>query len=470
MSSPHVVVVDDDKGVRDLLEKLMVGEGYQVTCVPEGAAAVRAVQETPVQVVLVDLKLPGMDGFEVLDRISQIDPKIATIVMTGWGTIDDAVRAMKSGAFDFITKPFSTDAVLLVLKKAIEYQRLRQENQILRTVVRDQSHPEQLVCKSPQMQSVFRFVQQVADSDSTVLIQGESGTGKELIARMLHFNSLRHDRALVVVNCGGIPENLLESELFGHERGAFTGAVHRRIGRFEMAHGGTIFLDEVGEMPVSLQVKFLRVLQERCFERVGGEKTISVDVRVIAATNQNLEDAIKANRFRPDLYYRLNVIPVTIPALRDHASDIPLLIDHFIQKFNRNKHAAVEGVAPDAMNQLMRYHWPGNIRELENVIERMVVVKKTGRLEASDLPDSIAEFEEAAVRWPAAAIAIDDSGIELDKEVEKYENHLISLALRQANGVTARAAQLLHMNRTTLIERLKRKGLDAHLEEINSVQ
>ena len=468
MIEPTIVVVDDDEAVRVLLEEILTAQGYQVVTVPNGPSAIQAINDSPIQVVITDLRLPGMDGFEVMERVSQMDSRIVVIVMTGQATVDDAVRAMKAGAFDFITKPFKTDAVRVVVKKAIDHQQLRQENHLLRRAVRDQYQFEQLVGTSETIRAVLDFVGKVADSDSTILIQGESGTGKELVARMLHFNSFRRDQPLVAVNCGAFPENLLESELFGHEKGAFTGAMHTRKGRFELAHGGTIFLDEVAEMSPALQVKLLRVLQERCFERVGGTKTISVDVRVIAATNQDLEQFVQARQFRSDLYYRLNVIPITIPSLRERQSDIPLLIDHFIQNFNRKKQTAIQGVSSDALGLLLHYRWPGNIRELENLVERLVVLKKSGDIETSDLPDKILHSFVPDRPRNGTAVGLSDGGINLMKELEQYENQLILVALRKAKGITSKAAQLLHLNRTTLVEKLKRKGLAAKLEGVST--
>ncbi|MEW6247003.1 MAG: sigma-54 dependent transcriptional regulator [Nitrospirota bacterium] len=460
MSQPHVLVVDDDPAVVDVLSETLVAEGYQVTTVADGQTAIQVVKDTPVQVVVTDLQMPGMDGLEVLERLSRIDAKIVAIMMTGYGTIDYAVRAMKAGAFDFITKPFECDAVAAVVGKAIEFQRLRQENRLLRKAVRDQYRFENLIGASEAMRGVLDFVERVADSDSTVLIMGESGTGKELVARMLHFNSYRRGRPLVPVNCGAIPENLLESELFGHEKGAFTGAAYTRMGRFELAHGGTIFLDEIAEMPVSLQAKLLRVLQERCFERVGGTKTITVDVRVIAATNQDLEQAVQEKKFRHDLYYRLNVIPVHIPPLRERRSDIPSLVNHFIHRFNQVKQTSIQGIEPEALAQLAAYDWPGNIRELENLIERLVVLKKSGTIGFADLPEKIARQAPSRSAQSERFIHFGERGINLAKELEQYENRLIVEALRQANGITSKAAQLLHLNRTTLVEKLKRKGFD----------
>lgn len=461
MSHYHVLVIDDDTAVRELLMATLLKDGYQVTGVEDGLAGIQAIQEQPIHIVLTDLQMPGIDGLEVIDRISKLDSKIISIVMTGYGTIDYAVRTMKAGAFDFITKPFAPDTVSLVVKRAIEVHKLKQENHLLRKAVRDQYRLEHLVGTSAPMRRVLDFVEKVADSESTVLIQGESGTGKELIARMLHFNSMRRDRPLVPVNCGAIPENLLESELFGHEKGAFTGAAHTRLGRFELAHGGTLFLDEIGEMPLSLQVKLLRVLQERCFERVGGNKTIHVDVRIIAATNQNLEQAVAERRFRQDLYYRLHVIPIEVPALRERRSDIPLLVNHFVERLNEQRKTEIAGVDSEALVRLTEYDWPGNIRELENLVERAVVLKKKGWISVADLPDRMVKSTEtAATDQPEQFIRFSEDGINLTKELEQYENRLIGEALRKANGVTSRAAQLLQLNRTTLVEKLKRKGFD----------
>jgi DNA-binding NtrC family response regulator len=464
MRQPHILVVDDEPATRQILSEFLTAEGYDVTAVEDGPSAIQVVKEEPVHAIVTDLRLPEMDGFELLEQVWQVRAHLPSIVMTGYGTIANAVRAMKAGAFDFVTKPIQFDAVSVVIKKALEFHRLRQENLLLKKTVREQYGLHQLIGMSEEVRTLQEFVERVADSDSTILIQGESGTGKELVARMLHFNSLRRDRQLVPVNCGAIPENMLESELFGHEKGAFTDAVSTRIGRFELAHGGTLFLDEVGEMSLPLQVKLLRVLQERSFERVGGNKTIRVDVRVLAATNQDLEQAVQEGRFRKDLYYRLNVIPITVPPLRERRSDIPLLVDHSIQRFNAAKQAGITGVAPDAMTHLVRYDWPGNIRELENLLERLVILKKSGMIAAADLPEKIRQSAPLSFGPSDSALhpdLIDGDGINLMKELERYEDHLIVEALRKSNGVTSKAAELLRLNRTTLIEKLKRKGLDA---------
>jgi two-component system response regulator AtoC len=465
---PHIVVVDDEPSVRELLRECLQDEGYHVTAVPDGQAALQLVMDEPVNVVISDLRLQGMDGVEVIERVSRQDAQIICVVMTGYGTIECAVRAMKAGAFDFITKPIQLDAVSLVVKKALEFQRLRQENALLRKTVREKYALGQMIGASDEIRAVQAFVEKVADSDSTVLIQGESGTGKELVARMLHFNSIRRDRPLVAVNCGAIPENLLESELFGHEKGAFTGAITARTGRFELAHGGTLFLDEIGEMSLALQVKLLRVLQDRCFERVGGVKTIRVDVRIIAATNQDLEQAVETKRFRQDLFYRLNVIPITIPPLRERRSDIPILIDHFIKCFNESKRAGITGVDRESMVALTQHHWPGNIRELENLVERIVILKQAGAVTLADLPDKIVQAPLVCQSKERETGGFTNGEVNLVQELERYENRLITEALRRSNGVTSRAAQLLNLNRTTLVEKMKRKGLDAKVHGIAS--
>lgn len=459
MSLLSILVVEDDEGVQGLLRRLLTQEGHQVTVVGNGHDAIRVAQEIPVHVLLTDLKLPDIDGLAVLERILQIDSKVLGIVMTGYGSIDGAVKAMKIGAFDFLTKPFENEAVAVVINKALEAHRRRQDIRGSRKSVRVPYRVEQLVGTSEPIRRVLDFVAKVADHDSTVLIQGESGTGKELVARMLHFNSVRKDRPFVPVNCGAIPENLLESELFGHEKGAFTGAAQTRIGRFELAHGGTIFLDEIGELSLGLQVKLLRVLQERSFERVGGTRTIDVDVRVVAATNQDLEQAVQQKRFRQDLYYRLNVIPITTPSLKERRSDIPQLVNHFMERLNHTKQTAITGCSPDAMACLMEHHWPGNIRELENMIERLVVLKQSGAIEVSDLPERVFPRPAASEPIEEHFIGFTDQGVSLSRELEQFENRLIVGALRRANGITSKAAQLLQVNRTTLVEKLKRKGL-----------
>jgi DNA-binding NtrC family response regulator len=458
MNLLSILVVEDDAGLQSLLQRLLSREGRRVTIVGSGQEAIRIAQEIPVHVLVTDLKLPDIGGLAVLEHILQVDPNVIGIVMTGHGSIDSAVKAMKAGAFDFLAKPFDNEVIANLIDKALEAHRRRESKQSSRRAIGEQYRMEQFVGTSEPIRRVLDFVAKVADCDSTVLIQGESGTGKELVARMLHFNSETKDRPLVPVNCGAIPENLLESELFGHEKGAFTGAMQTRIGRFEAAHGGTIFLDEIGELSLALQVKLLRVLQERSFERVGGSRTIDVDIRVVAATNQDLELAVQQKRFREDLYYRLNVIPVTIPPLRERRSDIPQLVDHFLKR-PRGRRASMTNCSPEALSCLMDYHWPGNIRELENIIERLVVLNHSGTIEVADLPERLQRRPVSADPTEAHFIPFNDQGVNLTREIEQLENRLIIGALRQANGITTKAAQLLHVNRTTLVEKMKRKGM-----------
>lgn len=464
MSMLSILVVEDDEGLQNLLRRLLSQEGHQVTVVGSGQEAIRVAKEIPVHVLMTDLKLPDIDGLAVLERILQIDSKVIGMVMTGYGSIDCAVKAMKAGAFDFLTKPFDNDVLVSSINKALEAYRHSKNTLSSRKAIRDQSQLEEFVGTSEPIRRVLAFIAKVANCDSTVLIQGESGTGKELVARMLHFNSVRKGHQLVPVNCSAIPENLLESELFGHERGSFTGADHTRMGRFELAHGGTIFLDEIGELSLGLQVKLLRVLQERSFERVGGTRTINVDVRVVAATNQDLELAVQQKRFREDLYYRLNVIPVTIPPLRECRSDIPQLVNHFLAKLNHGKKTALADCSPDAIARLMEHHWPGNIRELKNMIERLVVMSQSGTIEVSDLPELFLHRSVIAEQPVSSFSNLSDQGVNLSEEVEQLEYRLIVDALHRANGITTKAAQLLHVNRTTLVEKMKRKGfaLKAH--------
>ena len=398
-----------------------------------------------------------MDGFQVLAHLQRVSSSTSTIVVTGHGSIESVVEAMKNGAADYLTKPVACDQLRIVVKKALDVRRLQQENRLLRHQLKTKYRFENLVGTSPAMQQVFQLIEKVADAESTVLILGESGIGKELVARAIHFNSHRAEKSLVPVNYGAIPESLLESELFGHERGAFTGAVRTRMGRFELANGGTIFLDEVGDMSPALQVKLLRVLQEQNFERVGGTKSVRVDVRIIAATNRNLDEAVARGEFREDLYYRLSVIPLNLPPLRERKEDVPLLLQHFMEQFNRLRDRKLRGFSPRVLHMLTNYHWSGNVRELENLVDRMVVLKGQGLVEPEDLP------EKMRTAWtptpPAMTGEIPDEGFCLDIAVREFERELISRALQKAEGVKNKAAQLLGIKRTTLIEKLKRHSL-----------
>jgi len=430
-----------------------------VTSARDAGDAMAVVTSQPVDLVLCDVKMPGVNGIELVRQIHDFDPDVPCIVITGYGTAENSVEALRAGAFWYLQKPFDQghlDAVRRLVEQAIEHGRLKAENRMLHSQLRMRYRFENVIGQSNALRQVLDTVEKVADSDSTVLIRGESGTGKELIARALHFNSRRADRMLVTVNCGAIPEELLESELFGHVRGAFTNAVSHREGRFALANGGTIFLDEIGDMSPNLQVKLLRVLQDRTFEPVGSSKTVKVNVRVLAATHQDLEEAIRERRFREDLYYRLNVIPIEVPPLRERREDIPLLLQHFLDVANQEKGRRIDGIAPEAMDLLCGYDWPGNVRELENLMERLVILRGEGEIGPEDLPEPIRGRRPRAPKAPP----IPSDGLSFSQVVGDFEAELIVQALEQTGWNKNRAAQLLGLNRTTLLEKIKKKGLE----------
>lgn len=425
----------------------------------DGAEAMGIVSSQPVDLVLCDIKMPGINGLELVRQIHEIEPDLPCIVITGYSSAENSIEALRAGAFWYLEKPFEQerlDVVRRLVDQAIEHGRLKAENRVLHSQLRARYKFDNIVGKSDALQQVLTIVEKVADTDSTVLITGESGTGKELIARALHYNSRRADHMMVTVNCGAIPEALLESELFGHVKGAFTNAVHQREGRFALADGGTIFLDEIGDMSPNLQVKLLRILQERTFEPVGSSKTIRVDVRVIAATNQHLEQLIEQKQFREDLYYRLNVLPIEAPPLRDRTDDIPLLVHHFIEIGNQQRNSQIDGISEEAMKLLMNYRWPGNVRELENMIERVMILRTQGEILAEDLP---AQFRQPRERSPQAP-RVPADGISFNEVIGELETDLILQALDQTHWNKNRAAQLLGLNRTTLLEKIKKKGLE----------
>lgn len=454
---PRVLVIDDDPDVLNIIVTILESNGFEVFSASSGEEGVRILKSKGCELVLTDLVMPGMDGMEVLDCVVNNYPDTKCIILTGYGTIKNSVEAIKKGAFDYITKPVSASEILLVIEKAIKYSNLERENIRLKQELKRQYDFSKIVGTSTAIRRIFDIITKVADTDGTILITGESGTGKELIARAIHYNSSRSDKPMVVVNCGAIPEELLESELFGHEKGAFTGAHKTRIGRFELANGGTFFLDEIGEMSPALQVKLLRVLQDQCFERVGGTRTIHVDVRIIAATNKNLTEAVNRGKFREDLFYRLNVIPIKVPPLRQRKSDIPLLVDHFLKKFQKNKRKKIKGFSPEAMNALISYSWPGNVRELENVVKRLTILCENEIVDLKDLPEHIYEMEAPP---PPTGELIKDKKIDLNEAVKDYEKRLILEALEKSNWVKSKAAKLLNINRTTLVEKMKRQNLE----------
>ncbi len=454
----QVLVADDEENLRRVLTAQLQHDGYEVHSVADGAAVLQAMGEHHIDVLITDLRMPKLDGMKVLKAVSDRYPHVPVIMITAHGTVDTAVEALKLGAFDYVTKPFDRAELRRVVSKAAKTRELSQAH-----VSGDPSERGRyrIIGQSQPMRRVYEAIEKVADTPSTVLITGESGTGKELIARALHENSARQKKPFVSVNCAAIPPDLLESELFGYEKGAFTGAVTSKPGRFELAHGGTLFLDEIAEIPVSMQVKLLRALQEQQFERVGGIKTISVNVRLIAATNQDLKARIADGAFREDLYYRLNVVHVQLPPLRDRPSDIPLLIDHFVQKFNAKLERAVSGFDDDALRQLLGYGWPGNIRELENVVERCMIFAEDGAIGAQHLPAEIRDSEGKATSFVGLDATPGETGLKeaVREATLKLEREFIRRALDQTGGNVTHTARLLKISRKSLQNKMKELGL-----------
>ncbi len=457
-TSKHLLIVEDEGPLREVVAERLTDEGFDVVQAANGEEALERLAEFAFDIVITDLRLPGIDGGKVLEAAVARYPDIIGIVVTGHGTVKDAVGAIKRGATDFVTKPFQFDELLHALGVALEQRRLRSENAYLRSQLERRYSFQGIVGRSRPMRDLFQLLETVSVTNSTILITGETGTGKELVAHAIHHNSPRRGNQFVALNCSAIPETLLEAELFGHVRGAFTGAVGNRVGRFEQAHKGTLFLDEVGTMGAPLQMKLLRALQQREVERIGDSRTIKVDVRVIAATNSDLGRLVAEGRFREDLYYRLNVIPVHLPPLRDRKEDIPLLVQHFLERFCRELSPPRETmtVSQQAMRQLMAYGWPGNVRQLENTLERAVALS-SGRLqiEVADLPPDLQEGGDAPV---STLFALPEDGIELAEYIGAIERELIRQSLERTGGNKGRAAQLLRLKRTTLVEKLKRMG------------
>ncbi len=451
-----ILAIDDDPAVRQSLSEILEAEGHRVSAAADGETGLALLQDHPFDLVLTDLALPGLGGMDILAYLVQEQPQCPCIIITGFGTISNAVVAMRQGAYDYLTKAVDPTELRLVVARALEHSRLKRENVQLKRQLHRRYGFANMVGDSEAITRVFDLIRKVADTDSTVLLLGESGTGKELITHAIHFNSSRRDGPLIPVNCAAIPEELLESELFGHERGAFTHAVRTRIGRFEQADGGTIFLDEISEMSPGLQVKILRVLQDHSFERIGGVKTIRVDIRVIAATNRDLEELVQQNRFREDLFYRLNVIPIRVPPLRERVTDIPLLARHFLQEFSRKQKKPLKRLSPAALDLLQQYPWPGNVRELENLMERLEILTEGEVIEVADLPE---KFQGLHLPPGAAAAELPPRGIPLTATVQAFERGLILQALESSNWVKSRAAALLNLNRTTLLEKMKKQGI-----------
>ncbi len=453
----RILVIDDEDVIRKALVRYLEQEGYEVVHAKDGKEGLARFGEGGIDLTLVDLMMPEVSGHDVVKAIKKRDPDAVAIIMTAYGTIPSAVDAMRVGAYHYITKPFELDEIGTIVKKAIDYRSVFQENVELKRKLEQRDQFDKFIGQSAPIRQIFNIISKVAETDSTVLILGESGTGKELVARAIHEQSDRRNKSMVAVNCAAMPEGLLESEFFGHVRGAFTGANSNRDGRFAQADGGTIFLDEVADMSPGLQVKLLRVLQERRFEPVGGNQPREIDVRVIAATNRSLEEKVQEGTFREDLFYRLNVIPIELPALRERRSDIPLLMDYFLSRFGKQN--GVEGIAVDseAKKKLLDYSWPGNVRELENMMERLVVLNHDGKITIDDLPPILGNGGSMNIQ---NSFDIPDDGVSFKDLVSRFESDLIRTALDKTEWNKNRAANLLGLNRTTLIEKIKKQGIE----------
>ncbi len=452
---PRILVVDDERSMREFLEIFFRREGYDVVTCEGVESALVAVEADDYDVVISDIQMPERSGLEVLGTVREASPETPVIMITAFGTTESAIAAMKQGAHDYITKPFKVDEIRVVVEKALEKHSLARENRRLRTELRNQVRRRSIIGNSMAIQRVFELIAQVAETKTNVLVVGESGTGKELAARAIHDQSDRCDNAFVAVNCAAIPENLLESELFGHVKGAFTGAVQNKAGLFETADGGTLFFDEIGELSPSLQVKLLRAIQDKLIRRVGGTQDHRVDVRILAATNRSLEEEVAASRFREDLYYRLNVIQMRLPPLRERMEDVPLLVHHFIEKYAGELGKPIEGASDEAMAVLLRYEFPGNVRELENVIERAVALSRGCTLERDALPPNVLRPVPSGA---PSKIPVD--GMDLDAALAEYERDLLREALARCSGVKKRAAQLLGITFRSMRYRMEKLGLD----------
>jgi two-component system response regulator PilR (NtrC family) len=441
---PRILVVDDERSMRELLAIVLRREGYEVLLAENGRTAIDVLEREPIDLLISDIKMPDLSGVDVLRAAKKIDKDILGIMITAFASTETAVEAMRLGACDYLSKPFDIDLLKMKVREKVENRQLRQENLLLKRTLGLTHQFSNIIGRSEAMLDVFKMIETVSRTNSTILLTGESGTGKGLVAQAIHFHSLRRDKPMVSLNCGALPENLLESELFGHARGAFTGATQDRPGLFEAAHKGTILLDEVGEVSPSMQVKLLRVLQERRFRRVGGLEELQADIRVIAATNQDLARAIGEGRFREDLYYRINVIPISLPPLRDRREDIPLIAEHFLAKYNEQMDKQITGIAHESIEILVHHDWPGNIRELENVMERAVALEATPTILPDSLPASVRGDSPRANAGPVDGLP--DSGFDLEAHVKEIEMSYIAEALKRAGGVQVKAAELLGMS------------------------
>ncbi len=452
-----VLIVDDEKNYPPILSAVLGEEGFETLTANSGHEALEILENSDVDLILTDMKMPLMDGMELLEKIKAKDPELPVIMMTAHGTVDRAVEAMQKGAYSYILKPFDNERLVVYVNKAVAMYRVVKENRHLRDAVEFKYSFGNIIGKSKSIRNIFETIRKVAPTNATVLIEGDSGTGKELVAKSIHFNSPRRDRPFIAVNCSALAEGVLESELFGHEKGAFTGAVAMKKGRFELADGGTLFLDEIGELSQSLQVKLLRVLQEKVFERVGGIKPISVNIRILAATNKNLKDEMLQGRFREDLYYRLNVVHIVLPLLRERQEDIRLLVNHFINKYTdeRRSEIPIKGLEQDVERLFFDYSWPGNVRELENVVERAMVMCQSSKIRASDLPK---EFKDNV--YNTLHLEGIPADAKLDETLNMIEKRMIQRALKLTNNVQSQAAELLGIGKSGLNWKIKKFKLD----------
>ncbi len=456
--SAYILLVDDEEELRSTLQESLELSKFHVTTANNAMRAKDAVEKGKFDIAVLDIRLPDGSGLDLLKSFKASDPDMGIILMTGYSQVSSVVEAIDLGADDFLKKPFDPEELLIRIKGLLKKRKLQQEHAKLKQTLRSEQSQRGLIGQSDVIKRLRETTTMLGDSDSTVLINGESGTGKEVLANMLHQSGNRADKPFVSINCGAIPEELLESELFGHVKGAFTGAIRARAGRFEVANGGTIFLDEIGDMSPKLQVKLLRVLQERCFEPVGSHQSIHVDVRVVAATHRNLEEEINEGRFRQDLYYRLNVIPLILPALYQRGDDVIILAEYFLNNFNNLKNSQISGITDAATEVMLRYRWPGNVRELQNLVERVTTLKRSGKIDVEDLPSRMLDSTERAVQ--GYRINVDEHNtIDFKGIVEEFESHLLTSALERFNWNKNRAAKFLSMNRTTLVEKIKKKKL-----------
>ncbi len=458
MFKDKILVADDEQSMREFLDIMLKKEGYKVSLASNGEEVLNLAEKDIFDLILMDIRMPKLDGIAVLKKIKALSPETIVVMITAYASADTAIRAMKEGAYDYVTKPFKVDEIKLIIRNALEKKNLQKENILLKQVVRDRYHFDNILGQSPKMLALYDLLEKVGPTKTNILIAGESGTGKELVAKAIHYNSPRKDKPFVTLNCGAIPELLIESELFGHMRGAFTDAIATKKGLFEMADEGTIFLDEISELPLLMQVKLLRVLQDKEFKRVGGTEDIRVDVRIMSATNKDLEEAVTEKRFREDLFYRLNVIQIKLPPLRDRREDISLLTMHFLKKYSEELNKHITGISPETLRILLNYDYPGNVRELQNIIERGVALESTQELTPQNLSSYL--DQQPSLKKGSIDLDIPNEGLDLEKVVEELERNLLLKALDRTKGIKKKAAELLHINFRSMRYRLEKYGLN----------